>query len=581
MTLWCDVYNAAGTKQNTRPVLLMGASYTRMLDGAGSFTLEAPLTDDTAVTYLQSQRRVVIYTDVPKLRLVGAGIIARLSKKMGAGGWTLTADGPDLLHELKYVNTLLNRQFNAAYALDALDELVGLVTGWRLEAEPDETGITARFDGTSVLKAMQSICEQTGLHFRYKDNRVVQAGYFGADSGVTLINPDSANADSEHTALIDSLSVLEESEDICNWVIPLGSGEGEAALTLQNTSAGFPYPTAPVQFEITGSDGQTQYYIKDDESIALYGERQKVVKFDVLPLDNSGNQKVLAANQLHAAATEYLAKNSMPQITYGMSARGLQKTVLPGDRIRLLYFGPIRREDSTIVPDEQIDQMLYVIKVVERHGADGVTWNFEVSNIDRKLPTEADIVQNEIEKAQVRNTKPGLTPSVFVYSMSDVYSHQKFGWLVLPNDETITKVISVKLRLRTSPCYNMSVFSWNAGSANIFGYFLPTQGTGRYPLITLDYFGGYAGQTRIAAGVGSRTESFTVEYDVTDYIVNGTAQESGHVFIVTDVVQTLSPAELALFTPASIQPMGVPTEASGGVIYATFTVLAVCQAIRG
>lgn len=85
--LWAEVFNADGTRaaEAAGPVLLMSASSSRNLDGAGSFTIEAPLADDDAVKQLLSQKRVYVYTDSPALRLVGAGIITRVNKKMASG----------------------------------------------------------------------------------------------------------------------------------------------------------------------------------------------------------------------------------------------------------------------------------------------------------------------------------------------------------------------------------------------------------------------------------------------------------------------------------------------------------------
>lgn len=574
--LWCDVYDAAGTKLSDGPVLLMNASYSRVLDGSGSFSIAAPLTDDYAVQQLQSQRRVYIYTDAPELRLIGAGIITRLSKKMGAGGWSLACDGPDLMYELKTVNTLLNKQFNQEYAVDAIDQLVGLKEGWRVEAEPDTTAITARFDGSSALKAMQAICEQTGLHFRYFNNRVVQTGNFAANAGVTLINPDSSEADSEHTAIIDSLDVMEESEDIVNWIVPMGSGEGEAALSLQYV---FGTPVLSTYSETI--NGVVTWYMRDDASIALYGERQKVVKFDVSPLDNTVQSKARASNQLHAAAQEYLDKNSMPQITYRVVVRNLQKGVLPGDQVRLLYFGPIRRDDGTVIPDERIDTMLYVIKIEERHSTDDTTWTFEVSNIDRKLPTETDIVLNNIEKADVMNVKPALTPSVFTYAMSDVCSHIKAASFYLQIDSSITKIIQVRLRILTAPIYNLFVLRY-ATTPDIQGYFLPYV-VNRYPIVSVSQSDA-SGDLFSASPIGSRTQAATAEYDITDYILNTIPANAdmGFRFVAFDAVEVMNTGpDLGLMTPSAMAQWSASNvEVSGGVVYATFTVLAVTQAIR-
>ncbi|HRF94838.1 MAG TPA: hypothetical protein PLZ51_06585, partial [Aggregatilineales bacterium] len=77
----------------------------------------------------------------------------------------LSASGPDSLDDLKRYSVLLNRQYNQLPRNDVLSALAGLA-GWTASADETDQLLSARFDGVSVLSALQKICDQNGLHLR-------------------------------------------------------------------------------------------------------------------------------------------------------------------------------------------------------------------------------------------------------------------------------------------------------------------------------------------------------------------------------------------------------------------------------
>lgn len=107
---------------------------------------------------------------------------------------------------------------------------------------PELSIVTVRFDGESVLKAILSVLDSEGLHLREHVTdaagvltRTVDRGAFGVHSGVTLMGgqgDDLLLTDSAIRMATD-LTVEDVSQELWNWIIPLGAGEGTAQLTLE------------------------------------------------------------------------------------------------------------------------------------------------------------------------------------------------------------------------------------------------------------------------------------------------------------------------------------------------------------
>lgn len=403
MRLWADVYDAAGRKRGDGPVTsLLSASVERALDGAGSLDMDAPLTDARARALLVNEARPRVFVeDAGAQRELGRGVVRGVRLSGSAEAFRLRADGPDALDELKRVNTLLGRAYSGQ-TVEAVARALAALAGWRADIDGGEARISARFDGASVLKALQMLCEQQGLHLRLGGAGVVEIGAFGAPSGLTLVAPALAAEPLYHNddvAVVESITVAQDSEAVANWLLPVGAGEGEAALTLEKSTRSAPYPIQTV----TGPDGRTLYFLVDDASAAAYGVIQKVGTFkNIAPVTNSDGDMVNAANALYDAAAAWLARYSVRQDTYRVTLRKARRGLRPGDTVRLVYRGVVERDGE---PYTYLDvhAAFWILKAREQMDGTGITTALEISTVDRYAEDAARIVIGALEAIELRN----------------------------------------------------------------------------------------------------------------------------------------------------------------------------------
>jgi hypothetical protein len=505
-------------------------------------------------------------------RDVGTGIIRALSGQVDSGNLTLTLSGPDELDLLKRENTLLNRLFTNVDTTDALDTLIALAAGWTI----DHTGVTgtlyAKFDGVSVLKAIQDIAVQTGYHFRYAGGKAVTFGALADASGKRILQaghalPQEAYSNTD-VLFIERLTWDERSDEIANWIVPLGKGEGEASITLARSTRpgllteafevaptnrvglnydygvptlimskysqrfqidaetvitysqlnlykiGAPTGTLTLRVETdnagkasgnlvhanatatfdeadlptsgawitfnfagsftlsattdyhlvistsraasgtnisminvaegyasgalwafrasdstwldltpydalfrvfgssgataiqstTGPDGKLVYYIKDDTSIAAYGQNERVVVFEgIAAQDNTEEGVIDAANQLYDAAAAWMADHLAPVVTYGCSVRNVRTNLLPGQTIPLVYRGLVYDTDGlTPIAFKDINTTLYITRVTENFSPSGDSTDLELSNVQRVKTSVAAQVASVLESSTIR-----------------------------------------------------------------------------------------------------------------------------------------------------------------------------------
>jgi len=418
MRLWADVYDASGQRIGPGPVAsLLSASVTRALDGAGTVQAEAPGTDERAISLLQNERRWRVWWEAEEgaeAREVGRGIIRGVAAKGSSSAWRLSVDGPDALDELRRRNTLLGRTY-PAITFGALITDLAALAGWTasVEAPIRDKVLSARFDGESVLKAIRTLCQQQGVHMRYGGGSLVEVGAFGQSSGVRLVQAEFAPPElygRDELMLIESLSVDTDSESLCNWIVPVGGGEGESTLSLEYATRSGPYSV-----RVNYDNGRPVYYLANDASIAKYGRIQKVLAFkSIAPISNSDADLLSAANQLHDAASAYLQRHSAPLSSYSVQAKKGRVTLKPGDKIRLVYKGLVLREDGTPYTYLDIDQDVWIMRVSERVG-DGSSVSLELASVDRQPESGVTIVANALESIQVRDLRVQPYPSLATY----------------------------------------------------------------------------------------------------------------------------------------------------------------------
>ena len=485
--LWADVYDALWNRLGDGPVPLTSASITRAFDGAGSISFEAPASDERVIALLKNERRVKLlyhdpHTDV--VRTIGSGIIRKRGRKYSASGFQKTFSGPDVLDELKRWNTLLGRIFTNTAVSDVASQLA-VLAGWQAETESllDGNLITARFDGASILKALQTMTEQIGAHIREKvdvpsdRDHVIEVGRFGTDSGLWIMNPEQVTPrayTNTDIAFIDSLTIIHESEAMFNWIIPIGSGEGESALTLEQATRLTGYD------RLTTTVGtKTLYYKKNDASIAEYGIIQKVVTFkNIAPVGNSDTNIEYAANALDEAADAALDRNGTPQTVYKLSIQKGSRLIRCGDVVHLRFRGAVRGLDGLELDDETVEGDFYVLKVTENVSASGVSLTLEISDVDKLPDSEAAYVLSAIEDIQLANTKPALinfrqsfTDEKPVQQWNGQPTYIRYADFPIKLDNTVTDVSLVRVRFVSKPLYSYTIGQYSATGPSVLNQF--------------------------------------------------------------------------------------------------------------
>lgn len=434
MRLTADIYNAQGIKQGEGPVwTLTDLNVTRLLDGPGSVTVTSPGTDERALDLLTNERRIRVYglqssgiEDQPTLRPLASGILRTIKAKTAPSGWSLSADGPDTLDELTRINTLLARIYSGQTVGFIVRDLAALA-GWSvvLDAAFEDKRLQCRFDGTSVLKALQAVAKGQGLHLREgTTERTLEIGAFGQSTGLRLVNAAYAPpmlAGNDDVMLIETLSVSRSSETIINWLVPIGGGQGESAVTLEHCTRQGPYDVRTI---VIGE--KTLYYLCNDASVAAYGMIQKVGSFkDITPISNSDADLEAAANALYDAAVAWLDRAKERIDTYRVGVKKVRRSIRPGEKIHLTYKGFVTNERGMIVNYVNVDADFWVMRVAERVGLEGISADLELSNIDQAAQDTAQIVISAIEQIQMQNLRvqPNAAFNTFPYGYAIDSTH--------------------------------------------------------------------------------------------------------------------------------------------------------------
>ncbi|MBK8023523.1 MAG: hypothetical protein IPK19_19340 [Chloroflexi bacterium] len=418
MRLWADVYDAAGSRLGGGPVALTSASVTRVLDGVGTIRLSAPGSDPRALALLTNERRVRVYyqaTDDTSVRELGRGVIQKVRASGTPANWTLDCEGGDDLVDLARVSTKLRRNYSQQSVSVIATSLVGLVSSWSVSASGGNT-TDARFDGVSVFKALLGLAEQQGLHVRAGASaKTVEIGAFGGASGLRLVNPAQAMAaldDADEVALIETLSVEQDTEPLCTRLYPLGAGIGEAWLTIEKATRNLPYTR-----QVENVNGQDAHFLEDFSAIAQYGTIQKMGRFgQIAPLSNSEADQENAANALYDMAAAWLTRYSQRLDSYRVTCKKARVTVRPGDKIRLVYNGVVMR-DGAVVHYLDVDDEFWVMECTERVGVEGEALDLIVASVDRHAQDSARIVIGALEELTIEgvSVKPYFNLRSYVF----------------------------------------------------------------------------------------------------------------------------------------------------------------------
>jgi hypothetical protein len=464
MRLLIDVKDASGNKIGEGPVMsAQGCTIGRELSATGSIFVSVPIADERALSLMTNKRRLAIYGwDTPgdERRTLGTGIIEEPSFNFSDGQFRSGFSGPDYLGELKDANTWIGwKQDNVApgTVITALmtwaNTELGLTSGWSAEVG-DIAGydpISVRFDGVSVLKALQAVVDQIGCHFRLSGDRSISVGPFGDASGLRVLQPQHVPQEllgNDDVILVDQLTITYKSVDIVNRIVVLGPGDAEAALTLKLATR-----TTPYTVQSMTRNGITLYYIEDAASIAAYGVIERTFQAkNIAALSNSTADLTNAANALYDLASAWLQRNAVLHDVYKISVKKTKANILPGQTARVDYKGLAYDEQGNPVKWVNLADDLWVISAAERVGLESSNVDLSLSTVDKAIMNEADVVIGMLEDLRIGGVvvKPYLSkdtinpPAEAIDSTHDVEFPLAFG-------NYTTKINQVIFRLRTRP----------------------------------------------------------------------------------------------------------------------------------
>lgn len=453
--IWIDVEDASGNRLGDGPVYAVkSATITRALDGAGSFNISASGGDYRALTLLTNERRIKIYVDdVAGLRLLGQGIIRKRDLTDSPSGIELKISGPDVIDELKRRSVLLARIYNQQTVATIANSLIALVPGWTVTVDAGIASevVDARYDGVSVLKAFQDLAKRYSYHLRLGATyRNLEISPFGVSNGLRMSRVEVVTSETIanlNLLMVQNISTGRNSEDLCNWILPIGAGEGESALTLQYSNRTTPYTIQTT----TGPDGRTLYFLSDATSITTYGEIRKTGQFkEIAPLSNSEADIMNAANALYDAAAEYLTRTKVVQETYSVTVKNVQQTIYPGDKIHIDYKAQISSESGEI-DYMNIRDDFYLLSVRESVSGGGTSVAMEVSNVDRAEEDVATTVMNSIESIELRGLKPSVASSTRSYVYDREIAPSYNATVPVEFTDATLYVQRIRMRLKTSP----------------------------------------------------------------------------------------------------------------------------------
>jgi len=476
--IYADVYDPSGNKLGDGPVdSLTSVSVKRRLDASGSVELSFPLTDERANDLIQNERRVRIYIEHNEVvRELGRGVIRRKSKSDPESNATLTASGPDDMVELTFPSLGRNRAYTNQALSNIVNDITAEASGWGATVDSGLGDYAVRFDGGNPLQALIQIAEQNGLHIRPSlTAKTIELGAFGSDTGLIafgrMININDAVERNNSLLPIERIVIDEDTRNIVNWIIPIGGGDGDAAVTLKEayeagnrtTGNGYRYNIQQVTI-----NGRTEYAISDASSISTYGQIEKnPVKFSkIVPISNSKANLTLASEAVYDAASAWLERKSVKLNTYKINVKKPRTTIRPGDKITLDYKGYVKRTGTDAeFAFVDIRDDFWVMEVEERVSTSGVSLSLTIASIDEHVKDAQDVVVGAIEAIDIRNIQIQPYPNVWGYVYQRQMDSNHSAIVPVRVDEAILSIHRCSLYITTRPFRSTASAARSGGAA--------------------------------------------------------------------------------------------------------------------
>lgn len=463
-----DILDASGNILGDGPLINVSRlETTDSLDKIGSAVFEVPASDPRTA-YIQAGRQFDIYDaeDGVHMRFLGRYSYKsrKISDKNGVG--LLAISCYDALRELSKSTVAFRRTYNNVAVETVIADLISDVSGWSTSIDSGIGNTTVSFEGESPFSAIDVLRDRWGQHFRLQQTspalRIFEFGAFGDDSGVRICDmrgqEQAQIAMKPEVAIVESIRLVDEADEIFNSIVALGAGHGVSQLTMETATLGS-YDLD----EGINDDGSSFWYIQDDTSVTNYGEIWKVLTFpNIRPITNSAANIVNAANALKLTAEAYLARHTAPRVTYDVVVRGLRTDIQVGDTVRLQYRGVVEGYSYIDVDDD-----FYVMDIMRSRSVNGDRFaTLTISTLAERRTSDTDIVLDVVRDINALKVHVPLT---LAYAPVGPYAKRmdssNEAEFTVRIGEEVNRLNYAILRFKTSPLRASATAAASGGGA--------------------------------------------------------------------------------------------------------------------
>lgn len=442
---YIDVYSGAGVKENGNSVNITNVRQTERVSRVGDITFDLPALE--AVTaVMQYGKQYKVYHEALGL----LGTFYHRNIRIDAVKLTATVVAEDSLRQLLTRSVGLNLFYGQGSRIrGTISDLVsrfntalGVSWGVSFEAGFPNDYIVLDLQGETYLQALDAVRSATRGFFRRVDDTNILFGRFynvgltynlyggsnlyGAHKysydtgaydpsqiGATALNvplvTNQSEGRTEYALIQGDLTQLLEGANLVNKVIPVGAGKGQTQLNLKRATFSSPYT---IHSDETFPDGSTKYYLRDDTSIALYGETiERVLPFtSIRPITNSDADVQAAANMLYITAASYLRNFSATQEVYSLKCLGLPAAAKVGTVVIVDFRGVVTTPGGAQSYLTLSNRPFYVIEKQTDYGLSGnPVYTLVISTNGEDAAGVQQVIQSVLKDIQLFKVQPDPT----------------------------------------------------------------------------------------------------------------------------------------------------------------------------